>query len=183
MIAQAILAYLDDGVRPPYALAAVSPQDGFLREERLTADYGPLMETMRRQAVGQVAPVLVVDDEPGMLRAMVRILRRRGYRTVAAADGKAALELCRQCRPRMVFLDLSMPHCNGAQVLKELRSRLGDETPPVVIVTGSIASEHLTSLGGAVAVVDKPFRNEQIVALAERYAPEPLQLYDVDRRA
>jgi CheY-like chemotaxis protein len=170
MITHAILAYLDDDSPGSPCPVRIAAERGHGVGDRLTADYGPLMEAAR-QGLETFPPVLVVDDEPGMLRSISRILKRRGYRTIAAADGRAAVELCLQYRPRLVFLDLSMPHCNGAQVLKELRQRLGDASPSVVIVTGSVSSQQLVSLGGAVAVVNKPFRNEQIVELAEQHAP------------
>jgi hypothetical protein len=92
MITHAILAYLDDerpGVPCPVRIAE---EEAYGAGDRLTADYGPLMNAAR-QSSETYPPVLVVDDEPGMLRSISRILKRRGYRTVAAADGRAALEL------------------------------------------------------------------------------------------
>src|SRR5512134_84918 len=66
--------------------------------------------------------ILVVDDEPFILRALTFVLHREGYRTVTATNGEDALRIMKELRPRLVFLDVMMPRKNGFEVCQEARS-------------------------------------------------------------
>lgn len=59
--------------------------------------------------------ILVVDDEPLVRMATVRILRMAGYEVVEAANGEEGLRLTRQMRPDLVLLDLMLPDLNGLE--------------------------------------------------------------------
>ena len=65
--------------------------------------------------------VLVVDDEPQIVRALVINLRARGYEVDAAHDGASALELAAARHPDVVLLDLGLPDMDGTQVIRGLR--------------------------------------------------------------
>src|SRR5579859_5716905 len=67
--------------------------------------------------------ILAVDDEPGVLEALRRILEPRGYRVRTAPNGVMALEAVRAERPDMLLLDLAMPPgMDGVEVCRRLRS-------------------------------------------------------------
>ncbi len=65
--------------------------------------------------------VLVVDDEPQLVRALRINLRARGYEVDAAADGRAALDLAARRHPDVVVLDLGLPDMDGVEVIRGLR--------------------------------------------------------------
>ena len=110
-----------------------------------------------------VAMVLVVEDEPEIAEILEGYLRRDGYRTERAADGKAALGLYRAARPDLVLLDIQLPELDGLEVLRRIRS---DGNTPVILVTAR--SEDLDKLLGlelgADDYVTKPFSPREVVA-------------------
>lgn len=110
-----------------------------------------------------VAMVLVVEDEPEITEILESYLRRNGYQTERAADGKAALALYRAAKPDLVLLDIQLPELDGLEVLRRIRS---DGNTPVILVTAR--SEDLDKLLGlelgADDYVTKPFSPREVVA-------------------
>ena len=85
--------------------------------------------TERRQTV------LVVDDEPHLLRLVQFRLEREGYDVVTAADGQTALESVYDCRPDLCLLDVVMPRRSGLEVLQELRTDERSAELKVIMLT------------------------------------------------
>jgi two-component system KDP operon response regulator KdpE len=109
------------------------------------------------------ARVLVVDDEPPILRAVAANLRARGYDVLTAATGEAALTAAQAHQPDCIVLDLGLPGIDGLEVLRHLRSWT---TTPVVILT-AVDGEHdkATALDlGADDYVTKPFDMADLLA-------------------
>ena len=77
------------------------------------------------------ARVLVVDDEPGILRAVQTNLGRHDFRVDVATNGSDALEAYNRLRPDLVLLDLGLPDMDGLDVLRAIRERTS--TPVVVL--------------------------------------------------
>jgi CheY-like chemotaxis protein len=115
--------------------------------------------------------VLVVDDDSGIRRSLARILVREGYSPITTGDGRAVVDLCMRMRPTLIFLDLSMPNFNGPQVLKALKSKMGEDYPPVIWITGSVTPENLKNMGGAVACLPNPLDIAKIREILGRNPP------------
>ena len=75
--------------------------------------------------------VLVVDDEPAIVRTLSINLRARDYDVFVAGDGRTALDVCREEKPDVVLLDLGLPDLSGVEVLKQLRT--WSQVPVVVL--------------------------------------------------
>jgi two-component system KDP operon response regulator KdpE len=107
--------------------------------------------------------VLVIDDEPQLLRALRINLSVRGYDVVTAATGKAALEAAAEHPPDVVVLDLGLPDMDGIDVLVGLRGWL---TAPVIVLSARTDSaEKVEALdAGADDYVTKPFGMEEFLA-------------------
>jgi CheY-like chemotaxis protein len=88
----------------------------------------------KRNAVS-VPVVVVVDDEPGLLRLFTRLLERLECQPVAANSGTAALDILDQITPDLLILDLAMPEVNGYQVLQYVRGISRLDTMKVMILT------------------------------------------------
>lgn len=114
--------------------------------------------------------ILIVDDEEAIRKMVARILHHHGYQVITAEDGSRVIDLCLRHEPTLIFLDMLLPNTNGARVIRELRSRLGDYTPRVVLMTGNAVSEEVLSELGVVAYLQKPISIESIIALAKKYA-------------
>jgi two-component system KDP operon response regulator KdpE len=100
--------------------------------------------------------VLVVDDDPLVLRAISKVLARDGFDVATASDALPALDYAAQHRPDIVVVDFNMPTC-GVEVVRKLKASLGDEVF-VAVLTGE-DSEHMRAqcfAAGADAVLIKP---------------------------
>lgn len=111
----------------------------------------------------ELAPAaLIVDDEPNLRTLLAAALANHGWRTAVADGGEAALAELRSQRFDLVFLDLSMPRMNGAQVFREIRKVA--PTTNVVIITAYPYSDLMREAFqvGPFAVMQKPFRLEEL---------------------
>jgi two-component system KDP operon response regulator KdpE len=107
--------------------------------------------------------VLVVDDEPQIVRALRINLRARGYEVDAAADGRAALDLAARRHPDVVVLDLGLPDMDGVEVIRGLRGWL---TVPIIVLSARHASDEKVDAldAGADDYVTKPFGMDELLA-------------------
>lgn len=135
---------------------------------RTTEQAIPSAPIPRIKTEGFAPHVLVVDDDSGVRRSLARVLTREGCSPITTGDGHAVVDLCIRMRPALIFLDISMPNFNGPQVLKALKEKLGEDYPPVVWITGSVAPENLKTMGGAVACIPKPLDVSKIRDIVKR---------------
>jgi len=107
--------------------------------------------------------VLIVEDEPALLRALQINLRARGYAVATAATGREALTQARRLPPDVVLLDLGLPDTDGGEVIRELR---GWSSAPVIVLSGRTGSgDKIGALdAGADDYVTKPFDMEELLA-------------------
>jgi len=110
-----------------------------------------------------VTRVLVVDDEPQIVRALSINLRARGYEVDAARDGRTALELTAGRHPDVVILDLGLPDMDGVDVLRGLR---GWTSVPVLMLSARQGSDDKVQAldEGADDYVTKPFSMDELLA-------------------
>ncbi|HET6504961.1 MAG TPA: response regulator [Amycolatopsis sp.] len=109
------------------------------------------------------ATVLVVDDEPQIVRALRINLSARGYRVVTAHDGTAALRAAAETKPDVVVLDLGLPDLDGNEVIAGLR---GWSTVPIIVLSArSDSPDKVRALdAGADDYVTKPFGMDELLA-------------------
>jgi two-component system, OmpR family, KDP operon response regulator KdpE len=110
-----------------------------------------------------VKTVLVVDDEPQLLRALRINLRVRDYEVHTAATGAQALQQASQHPPDLVILDLGLPDLDGVEVIEGLR---GWTSAPIIVLSGRAdAVDKVEALdAGADDYVTKPFGMEELLA-------------------
>jgi len=110
-----------------------------------------------------VSRVLVVDDEPQILRALSINLRARGYQVLSAANGRQALAAAAARPPDLVILDLGLPDLDGVEVIGGLR---GWTTVPILVLSGrSDSTDKVDALdAGADDYVTKPFGMDELLA-------------------
>jgi two-component system, OmpR family, KDP operon response regulator KdpE len=111
-----------------------------------------------------VSRVLVVDDEPQLLRALVLNLSNRGYEVTTADTGAAAIREATTRQFDLMLLDLGLPDIDGLDVLRRLRDP-GPILPIVVLSARSGSTDKVVALDlGAVDYVTKPFDMNELVA-------------------
>jgi two-component system KDP operon response regulator KdpE len=112
---------------------------------------------------GEGPRVLLVDDEPPIVRVIAANLERRGFQVDAAHSGASALEAYRRYRPDVVVLDLGLPDMDGVEVIGELR-RLA-QTPILVLSARDTERDKVAALdAGADDYLSKPFGIEELLA-------------------
>ncbi len=127
--------------------------------------------------------ILVVDDEPQIVKVLRAYLEKAGFQVVTAADGNAALSVFRQSRPDFVILDLNLPGIDGLDVCRTLRR---ESNVPILMLTARVEeTDRLIGLElGADDYVVKPFSPREVVArvrtifrrtVAEPAKPEVIQ--------
>jgi two-component system KDP operon response regulator KdpE len=110
-----------------------------------------------------VSRILVVDDEPQLLRALGTNLKARGYDVELAATGEAALALAARTHPDVVVLDLGLPGIDGTEVIRGLRG--WSSVPIIVLSVRETESEKVEALdAGADDYVTKPFGMDELLA-------------------
>jgi two-component system, cell cycle sensor histidine kinase and response regulator CckA len=124
--------------------------------------------------------VLVVDDEQPIRTLLACVLEPMGYAVLGACDGHEALGVLREPSQRidLVLLDVQLPECDGASVLRAIR-RLRPGVP-VVVQTGHVAEDLGAKLGGmsVEAVLEKPFHARNVIQLLEQLCGRPAASLD-----
>ena len=107
--------------------------------------------------------ILIVDDEPKIVKLLRDYLERAGFGVHSASTGKLALSLAHAEKPDMVILDLGLPQIDGLDVIRDLRKV---SNVPIIILTGrSEETDKLIGLElGADDYVTKPFSPKELVA-------------------
>jgi two-component system response regulator RegX3 len=107
--------------------------------------------------------VLIVEDEPSFVEALVVGLRREGFETKVATDGPGALVLFDAVRPDVVLLDLMLPGMSGIDVCRQIR--LKSRTPVIMVTARDSELDAVVGLEvGADDYVTKPYRLRELVA-------------------
>ena len=107
--------------------------------------------------------ILVVDDEPQILRALGTNLKARGYDVNLAASGEEALEIAARAHPDLVVLDLGLPGIDGTEVIRGLRG--WTHVPIIVLSVREAERDKVAALdAGADDYVTKPFGMDELLA-------------------
>jgi two-component system KDP operon response regulator KdpE len=107
--------------------------------------------------------VLVVDDEPQIVRALSTNLRARGYLVETAASGEDALRAAAEVRPDIMILDLGLPGMDGIEVVRALRG--WTSLPVIVLTVRDSERDKVAALdAGADDYVTKPFGMDELLA-------------------
>lgn len=118
--------------------------------------------------------ILVVDDDPDILESTSLVLGAEGWRTLAAPDGEAALNLLRHGpRPCLILLDMMMPRMNGWDFRAAQAADLSIGDIPVVIVTGDSRPREKAEQLGAHGWLAKPVELDELTATVRSHCHAP----------
>jgi two-component system KDP operon response regulator KdpE len=110
-----------------------------------------------------VTRILIVDDDPAILRTLVIGLRAHGYEALTTVDGRSAVKKGRTDHPDLVILDLGLPDITGLDVLRQLRT--WSQVPVIVLSARHDSEDKVEALDvGADDYVTKPFGMEELLA-------------------
>ena len=116
--------------------------------------------------------VLIVDDDPDILRLVSYNLTQAGFDVATAATGRKALESVQKRQPDLIILDLMLPDIDGMEVCRTLRQRDDSRRIPIVILTAADSEEAIRTAYElhANCCVTKPADQEQYVQAVKKIA-------------
>jgi CheY-like chemotaxis protein len=144
--AQAAQGQVEEGARLPRPLSPGGRSGTLEEEERIMATQ----------------PVLVVEDDPTLARAIVRNLSARGYVARSATTVADAIAAIAEADPALVLLDIDLPDGSGWEVLRLVRSA-GRTDIPVIVMSALRPNPRLCDELDAVGVLEKPFPMEALL--------------------
>lgn len=118
------------------------------------------------------ASVLVIDDDPDIVRVLTSALEDEGYR-VLSSIGDAAIEMARALHPDLVLLDLRMPGMDGAEVSRRLRADPATAAIPIIVVSAVQNLAQAVEKLPVDAQVQKPFDLDQLYTLVAQWSQPP----------
>ena len=115
--------------------------------------------------------ILVIDDEPDILKVTSIRLKKLGYNVLTAVNGKQGLDTIRREKPDLVLLDLVMPFMNGAEVCEQIKNDKVLKHIPIILFTASgsaaMTDEKIKKFGADDYII-KPFEPEEFRGKVEK---------------
>jgi PAS domain S-box-containing protein len=118
----------------------------------------------------KTARILVVDDDPIMLRLVSRVLREAGHEIVPAASGTEALHLAKEEAPDLIVLDVVLPDLDGIGVCRRIKENPASKDAYVILLSGQRTRSENQAVGleaGADGYVTRPISNRELLARVE----------------
>jgi CheY-like chemotaxis protein len=108
--------------------------------------------------------ILIVDDEPDLLKVILLRLKKTGYEVFGGVDGQEALELARQIIPDLIILDVYLPVIGGDDVAQILKRDDELKHIPIILISATIRTlNERARESGADAYLAKPFEPEELI--------------------
>lgn len=114
--------------------------------------------------------ILVIDDEPELVKAITVRFKARGYEVIPAYDGQEGIDKAGEIKPDLILLDIIMPKLDGYEVCKKLKGNLETKGIPIIIFTasGQRDLEKKCMSAGAEDVIMKPFDTTELLELVNK---------------
>ncbi|MFH0729619.1 MAG: response regulator [Pseudomonadota bacterium] len=109
--------------------------------------------------------ILVIDDDPMVVKYLVNLFNDNGYVTVSAGSGKEGMEALKKGKPDLMTLDLEMPEGWGSQFYRQVSKDETLKDIPVIVISG-MSGKH--AIKKAVAYVAKPFDPDKLIAIVKK---------------
>ena len=115
--------------------------------------------------------ILIVDDEPAIVRALSSILRARNFLVSTASGGVEGLEKARSERPDLILLDVLMSDINGYDVCRQLKSDRATKNVPVIMISANGGSKSVLKArtAGANDYIVKPFNLPTLLSKLRKF--------------
>jgi len=118
--------------------------------------------------------ILIVDDEPDVVKMLALRLKAHGYEVTAAFDGIRAVKQAHQVTPDLIILDIKMPGLDGYTVFRNLKNSLNTTFIPIIFMSALPPSqvEEKAAQLGADDFIPKPYEPEEVVAKVTKILAE-----------
>ena len=114
--------------------------------------------------------VLIIDDSPTIVAALRKILRSAKYEVLEAGDAETGIEIARDQKPELVFLDIVLPGMNGFAALRTMRKDPATQFVPIIMISGNeqATEQFYANRIGADDFMKKPFNRYEVFARIEQ---------------
>jgi CheY-like chemotaxis protein len=109
--------------------------------------------------------IMVVDDDPVIVKYLTTLFQDNGYDTCSASDGLQAMDLIQTEVPDLITLDLEMPQEWGSRFYRKLSKDSNLKKIPIIVITG-LAGQH--AVKDAVAYIHKPFDRDKLMGIVKQ---------------
>ncbi|OGM14309.1 hypothetical protein A3A76_00080 [Candidatus Woesebacteria bacterium RIFCSPLOWO2_01_FULL_39_23] len=119
-----------------------------------------------------MAKVLLIEDDPLVVRMYQKVLSFEGFEIEVAADGREGLKKAETLKPDLIFCDIMMPKMNGIEVLDRLKANPDTQAIPVIMLTnlsGTRDAEIAISKGAFAYMVKSEYRPKEVAAYAKEF--------------
>ncbi|MBA7627253.1 Regulator of RpoS [subsurface metagenome] len=132
-------------------------------------DRASIDRWLGQNLTGAKANILIVDDEDTIRALFTETLEEQGHTATTAKDGFEGLQLVKQQDFALVFLNLTMPRMNGAQLFQQIKTLKPDL--PIIIITGYPGSDMMVRAlaHGPCGVMSKPFTESDIIGVVGNF--------------
>jgi DNA-binding response OmpR family regulator len=115
--------------------------------------------------------ILIVDDDDSIKELLDFVVKKEGFKTEKASDGKTAIEKAKSINPDLILLDLMLPGYGGFEILKELQA-YETSSIPIIIITGKYADRSTVEIikqePNVKDFIEKPIKVNVLVALIHK---------------
>jgi CheY-like chemotaxis protein len=117
--------------------------------------------------------ILVVDDEPDIIKVLQLRLENKGYKVISASDGKEGLKIAKEHVPDLIIMDLMMPVMDGNKACAFMKADKRLRSKPIIILTASAedSDRFISRQMGADAFCNKPLNMEGLLKQIEQLLP------------
>lgn len=113
--------------------------------------------------------ILVIDDEPNVIRIVRTRLEANGYEVADACDGEDGLKKVKLERPDLILVDVMMPKMNGYDFVRNIRADVSTENIPIIMLTAKGKMKDLFNLEGVEDYIVKPYEPEVLLSKIEEH--------------
>ena len=117
------------------------------------------------------AKILVVEDDPDLMRIVTHTLKAAGYQVIPAYGGEDGIRKAKLHKFDLVLTDLAMPKVSGVEVIQEIRGDPETSHIPIVAITAHVWETLAQAAGqvGCDGYISKPFNNKQLIAEVQKH--------------
>ena len=118
--------------------------------------------------------ILLIEDEPDVVKVVVKRLESAGYEVITAGDGVAGLDKVRSDKPDLVITDLLLPKLDGWRVCHTLKTAHNFQHIPIIVLSGSVLDENPPAgIKQGDVFMTKPFKPEELLSTVRTLLHEP----------
>jgi len=113
--------------------------------------------------------ILVVDDDPTLIKVVKPYLESHGFAVTVAYDGDQGIESAKKECPDLIVLDVQMPKMNGYTFIFELKKVVDLRTLPIIVLTAKEGMAEIFKVEGVKEYICKPFKPEALLTAIKKY--------------